>query len=366
VSLDSARAGSPSPWLVSRNFDLTVFVAPVLGSWLLAAVSGRLATASGETPTWAWLMFVVGIDVAHVHSTTARVYVDPRERSRRALYWVVPVLAFAGARAAYAVSAACFWRLLAYLAVLHFLRQQVGWLRLYRRRAGERSRFDARLDELTLYMCMLYPLLEWHVRLPQPFHWFMPGDFIAGLPRVFADAARWLWWSTLGVFALRQLQLGLREGVSRIRWGKLGLIGSTALAWYVGIVWIADDFAFTVTNVIAHGVPYMAMSYRVTRELRAVNTRDALPWFLTNGAYYGVLLVGLALAEEWLWDAGIWHEHADVLFSPSVEVGDLEAWIVPLLALPQLVHYLLDAYLWRLNGDNPKLAHALGLRAEPA
>jgi hypothetical protein len=33
---------------------------------------------------------------------------------------------------------------------------------------------------------------------------------------------------------------------------------------------------------------------------------------------------------------------------------------VPLLALPQATHYLLDAWIWRVKG-NPELARRLGL-----
>ena len=33
--------------------------------------------------------------------------------------------------------------------------------------------------------------------------------------------------------------------------------------------------------------------------------------------------------------------------------------LVPLLALPQLTHYILDAYVWRLDGTNPGLSTAL-------
>ena len=40
--------------------------------------------------------------------------------------------------------------------------------------------------------------------------------------------------------------------------------------------------------------------------------------------------------------------------------------LVPLLALPQLTHYILDGYLWRLDGTNPGLAAALGVAPSAA
>lgn len=363
----------PAVWLVSRRFDLWVFVAPALGSLLLAGFGPRLAEADGRTPLWAWLLFVVGIDVAHVHGTTLRVYMTSHELLRRpALYLGVPTLALIVSVLVYAHDPRLFWRLLAYLAVFHFIRQQIGWARLYRKRASEQSRFDARLDEAVLYVSMGYPLLVWHARLPTDFEWFMPGDFLRwnditdalalssrwhGLLPHLVDAASIIWAGLLLGFGLRQWQLKRRG--TPLRTGKLLLVATTASTWFCGIVWFANDFAFTVTNVVAHGVPYMVMSYRVTR---SVPFGSAL--LNRSGLAYLCALVSLALAEEWLWDASVWHEHA-ALFPAlaAMSAGALESILVPLLALPQIVHYVLDAYLWRLDGSNPGLQAALLVEA---
>jgi hypothetical protein len=65
------------------------------------------------------------------------------------------------------------------------------------------------------------------------------------------------------------------------------------------------------------------------------------------GAFVGVLLL-LAFAEELAWDRLVWHEQAWLFGSGGVQSGDLAlALIVPLLALPQATHYLLDGVLWR-------------------
>lgn len=340
-----------SYWLVSARFDLAVFVAPALLSLLVAAGSGVLAGPQAQTPTWAWLLLVVGIDVAHVHGTTLRVYLNAGERRRRAwLYRLVPAGAFGVSVLAYAYSAGLFWSLLAYLAVVHFVRQQIGWARLYRRRAGETSRLDARLDELTLYAAMIYPLIVWHTRLPVAFAWIIGDDFLPGLPPLAADLAMPLWAALLLAFATRQLQLRSRGVPFRV--GKICLVATTAATWWLGIVYVADDFAFTVTNVVAHGVPYMAMSQRVDKR----SYRSPL--------LYVMALCALAFTEEWLWDVSVWHEHDTLFPAPA---WDLEfAWglLVPLLALPQIVHYVLDAYLWRLDGSNPGLAQVLLPRSD--
>ena len=62
------------------------------------------------------------------------------------------------------------------------MRQQYGWVALYRRRLGAATRLDRVLDDAAIYSATLYPLLYWHAHLPREFEWFIEGDFIPGLP----------------------------------------------------------------------------------------------------------------------------------------------------------------------------------------
>ena len=366
---EPAPSRSPSPWLVSARFDLAAFVVPVVVALALGAAAGRLADPEGRTPTWAWVALVLLVDVAHVHGTTVRVYLDPAELARRPLlYAAVPLVALAVGVAAYQVSPLAFWRLLAYVAVVHFVRQQIGWLRLYRRRAGESGRLDRALDEATIYAATLYPLLAWHAEIarhgPPPFEWFVAGDFVAWVPPRLVEVARPLWALLLASFGARALWSWRRSG--RFATGKALLVATTAITWWAGIVLWRNDFAFTATNVLAHGVPYLAVSFVVGERGPAEVTRRT--WLaravFRRGRFviYAALLGTFAWVEEWLWDRGVWAERATLFPGPALDAGALWPVLVPLLALPQLTHYILDGYLWRLDGSNPGLDEALGLR----
>src|SRR5262245_44823430 len=160
--------------------DLFVFggsAALALGFVALAPV----IAPDGAVPTWAWIAFVLCIDVAHVWTTLFRTYLDPEElRRRRAAYVGIPVACYAAGVALHAVSDRWFWRALAYVAVFHFVRQQVGWVAIYRARAGERKKVDRWLDDAVVYAATGWPLLVWHTSLPRSFRWFMDGDFLDG------------------------------------------------------------------------------------------------------------------------------------------------------------------------------------------
>jgi hypothetical protein len=359
--MSSTHASTKSPWLFGRSVDLAVFAGAPLAALALVGLGGAFEIR--EVPAWAFLVAVVGIDVAHVHATLFRVYFDPIEvRRRKALYVGLPIVLYATGVALYAqFGAVGFWRVLAYVAVFHFIRQQVGWTALYRRREPRASRLDASLDLLAIYAATIAPLAHWHAHLPRTFSWFFAGDFIAGLARPIDRIALTIESIVLFVFAARYLQRA-SSGES-LAHGRLLVVAGTALTWYVGIVVCDDDFAFTVTNVIPHGVPYFALAVMYARARYADPRRDASAKFARGLVRAGVstmigLLVAVALFEETLWDRLVWHDH-ESLFGAAPRLGSrLLSVVVPLLALPQFVHYALDGFVWRRRG-NPTLEGVL-------
>src|ERR1044071_681100 len=183
VAAESTSAAPQSSWwLFSPRVDVCVFGGSARVSLLLLWVGARAGVLEGDSPDWAWVPAVLLVDVAHVYATAFRVYFDREELKRRlSLYVLAPSSALAVSVALYSESEALFWRALAYLAVFHFVRQQYGWVALYRARAGERGRAGWCVDAAAVYMATLYPLAYWHAHLPRRFWWFLPGDF-AGLP----------------------------------------------------------------------------------------------------------------------------------------------------------------------------------------
>ena len=342
-------------WLFSPRVDVGVFAGSALASAALVLLGPALGIGA-DTPLWAWALLVLGIDVAHVWSTLFRVYLDGDELRRRpVLYAAAPMLAWAVGVSAYAVSSGLFWRLFAYVAAWHFVKQQVGWMVLYGRRARS-SDAAIRLDQAAIYAATLGPVVWWHANLPRPFWWFVEGDFIGGLPHWAGTAALAAHFAVLGAWAIAQ--------VRAFHLGKLLLLVATWVAWFGGIVLARNDFAFTVMNIVLHGVPYFALLYRYAKGRAAEGSygnaglilRAGLPGFFS-------LLIGLAFLEEFFWDRVVWHERSALFGGAGFEVPEgLLVLVVPLLALPQATHYLLDGFIWRTR-DDPKLIARLGWAA---
>lgn len=346
----------PGRWLFSPRLDLAVFALPAALALAVVALAPVLDLPA-ETPDGAWIVLVLMVDVAHVWSTAFVTYLDPTELRRRpALYALVPLAGWVGGVALYAAGGpALFWRALAYLAVFHFVRQQYGWVALYRARAGERDRAGALLDGAAIYAATLYPLIWWHAAPARAFAWFRPGDFATGLPGRVATVAGALYLAIVAAYVVRAVVQGRRGPVP---WGKHLVVTTTAACWYTGIVLVDGDLTFTVTNVLIHGVPYAALIFVYGRAVAAADPVTAAgpgARLLARGALVFVATLWVvAYLEELLWDRAVWHDRPH-LFGGDLGLDDVHTWLVPLLAVPQLTHYVLDGVLWR-RGHNPRLA----------
>ncbi len=354
-----------SRWIRSPAFDLTFLIGPAWITAIAATFIGLRARNEGiDIPSlgpYGWFILVLLVDVAHVYSTLFRTYLDPREREehRTALVWI-PLVAWAVGAILHSIDPALFWRVLTYIAVFHFIRQQYGFLALY----GARDCSGvSRLDRAVIYAVTLYPILYWHTH-PRDFVWFITGDFTTGLPSIVEFVARILTLGIAAAWAIEKTTETIRS--RRFAAPKILWVLGTALSWNIGIVVFNSDLIFTFTNVISHGVPYLALVWLTGRagaerepsrelSLGAFRVRSLrLFSFTMIPVYLGVLIL-LAYLEEGLWDVWIWKDHVAFFpafhalfygFHPGVE---LTAILVALLTLPQATHYVLDGFIWKIR-----------------
>ncbi len=330
-------------WLFSPRVDLGVFVGSFVLSMAALGVGAATGVLHAETPGWAWVPAIVLCDVAHVWSTVFKTYLDPSERRARArLFAVAPIVGLVASVALYAVGELAFWRALAYVAIFHFVRQQYGWVALYRAKAGEA---DGRLvDTAAIYAATCGPLLYWHTHVPRRFSWFVPDDVVA-IPSLLYPIGAVLYVVAMLAYVARSVSLWAR---GRGNPGKDVVVVTTAAAWLVGIVVFDSDYAFTVTNVLMHGIPYFAIVWAHAKKEGATPVaRSSVYGALTQHVlvFLGALWL-VAFVEELVWDRAVWHDRA-WLFGEGWDLGAAKLVVVPLLALPQLTHYVLDGFIWK-------------------
>jgi hypothetical protein len=368
------------PWLSSQKWDLLWIISPAFISTAAVLLFRQQMLEAQNVPLWVWVCFILLIDVAHVYATLFRTYLDRQAFSRnKAILVAAPLIAWIGGSLLYCLDEIFFWRALAYLAVFHFIRQQFGFMVLYSRREDDQAKRFRFLDGAAIYAATIYPVLFWHTHL-RNFCWFVPGDFFQSAPVALCEIGFALYAAIACAYIAKEIYLTFKLHTFNLP-KNLILLG-TALSWWVGIISINSDVAFTITNVVSHGVPYMALVWlyhggkkgaaekgtaklavkeklEATESDVAAKSPDAKAWqaaLLSNALVFFLFLAFLAYIEEGFWDGLIWREHLSV-FAPFARlplIGDaaLLGLLVPFLSLPQSTHYLLDGFIWRVKERN--------------
>ncbi|HLP51512.1 MAG TPA: hypothetical protein VK154_11545 [Chitinophagales bacterium] len=349
---------SKQPWLHSLGIDsLFILLPPFATLAIIALLPEKFKNQEGMT-TAIWVSLVLLIDVAHVYSTLYRTYFDKEmHHKHRNLLINIPLLAFIGGVLLYSIGAMVFWRVLAYIAVFHFIRQQYGFIRLYSRKETP-NRINRTIDALAVYAATIYPVLHWHLSGKRNFDWFVEGDFYYFKSDFLLYVGTYLY---IGIFLLYLGKETLQSFRSRtFNLPKNLLMAGTFISWFFGIVYFNGDVAFTALNVISHGIPYMALIWIFGK--RKAEQKKEQTSILLRAVFssYGIVLFLLILfffsfVEEGVWDALVWNDHKDVFgafyFLPQVKTNLLLAVIVPLLTLPQLTHYIIDGFIWKVRAS---------------
>jgi hypothetical protein len=282
-----------------------------------------------------------------VYSTLFRMYWDRKTFQKyKSLLLIIPIMAFAIGFCLHYFSVALFWRLLAYVAAYHFIRQQYGFMRLYSRKETPR-RWERIVDTIAIYSATVYPLIYWHIHATDSLAWFVQGDFIALELQSYDVIFKSLYVVVMVIYVAKEALTIFRSGTLNIP--KNLIMAGTCLSWYVGIVAFQGDLIFTLLNVVAHGIPYMALIW-IHGEKK---TKSGFTFNMKGLGIFIISILVLAYIEEFFWDIFIWNDHPTIfpaLFNALNEPLLLSV-VVSVLVLPQVTHYVLDGFIWRLSKD---------------
>lgn len=365
-------------WLFNKSIDLLVLLLPVWVVWLVCfALPARVLQM--ELPLWVWVVFVLGIDVSHVWSTIFRTYLDKEEfTSHKKLLILSPILCFIVFFLVANVSVSWFWTLLAYVALYHFIKQQYGFMQLYRAKYGFLNLKKRLSDKFIIYLGMLYPVWYWHLNSDRRFSWFVDGDFFR-LKSIFEMIPFWhvgylsnvnlmcnlTYFTILFIWLIEEVYLH-HKGNHKLPIGKWLWILTTWGNWYLGIVYFNSDLVFTITNVVAHGLPYMALVFFYVEKKREMKLSKAS--YFENIYRVGFMLIAvlvLAYGEEYFWDMWLYQENTaffQTLLKYPMQMAQepvVQATVLALLSVPQATHYVLDGFIWKSNPKNPYIKSVL-------
>jgi hypothetical protein len=344
-------------WIRSKSYDLIFILSiPFLCVFLLLLFPNYFSNDANNNALY-WFILVVCIDVGHVYSTIFRTYLDKQViQNNRTLFILSPILLYVLSVLLYNVSSLLYWRCLAYLAIFHFIRQQYGFMRLYARK-DIAEKWSSILDSITIYAATLYPIIYWHLNGKAQFNWFVSNDLIYINKPELIIFFNIVYLIILLLYVCKEsYSLAFRKSINIPK--NLLIIG-TIISWYLGIVYFNGDLIFTLFNIACHGIPYFALVWAFGN--KRVSKENSLHWiykvFIPKYLIgFIVFLIAIAYLEELLWDGLVWREHFAV-FPTSFILPDLSQYtlllnfVVPLLAMPQLLHYFIDGFIWKINKD---------------
>lgn len=340
------------PWLLHAQKELWFICLPPFLCLLLIFLFPSFFQSSQELSTAWWVVLILVIDVGHVYSTLYRTYLDKQQwLLHKPKLILIPILCLLIACLLFQLGDHLFWRIMAYTAVFHFIRQQYGLVKVYLRH--ETSKSFSRITTYAVYGSMLYPLIYWHCYGPFQFNWFTSDDFIFWKNPMLEQVAGLVYFLLLLVYLVFVIQRYIRTKEFNVP--VFLVLSGTALNWYFGIVYFKSDLSFTLLNVISHGIPYIALVWllgeKQSKDTARAQYRFQSYFFRRYGLFLFLFIpLFLGFVEEGFWDAWVWNEHAEVFsWFYAFQGSNLKYLVVPILITPQLTHYVLDGFIWKLS-----------------
>jgi hypothetical protein len=333
-------------WIVNAKVDVLTILSIPFVALLCAFIFHTFQISLSTSNVFHWLLLVVFIDAGHVYGTLFKTYfaVESQVNFPKKLLWIVPVVCFLLLFLIHTFWSNTYWKCIAYFAVFHFVRQQYGFMRLY-----SKEKRLTMIDQLTIYVACLYPMLYWHVFNDRSFVWMSDDDFIGlSFLEPYFVYFKYAYFIIIGLYVGQEVWSLLKT--KNVYLSKNLVLVGTFLNWYFSIIYFDSDLIFTFLNIVSHGVPYIFLVYfSESRKRKYTLSRIQFQWI--SFILFTSFIFFLAFIEEGLWDALVWHEHTEIFkwFRFTFELPSVE-WkfiVVPLLTLPQVTHYVFDGIVWK-------------------
>jgi hypothetical protein len=381
-----------SHWFKNAKFDLLFLTSPYIMTCLVLLIpfhtESELASFWAIAPFYWWFVIDIVFDWAHVWSTLYRTVFDgDTMNTHNKGFWVsLPIISFIVIFIFGFISKEILLRFLFYSVYYHGVKQLYGIISLYRTRhklnSGELSEAEnlhfkkmAFWDRVMVNCCFFVPFFLWHFRahpglniifrLDQAYirDFFLSPEYFAG---VFGYS-----WNEIGA-----LVLFLFVGLPTLRWSwlhfsKIVEIPIGKVIWvYANVITYIALFWFNSTHILAmdlllvvHALPYMALIALYRYKMQEEETEEAptIKSFIFSGWKSWGLVFVAAVFQVFLLDVVFLQVSIGAYFAPVsfLNMVQTSPWVrgtvCGLLFLPNVTHFLVDAYIWRFDGKNPHL-----------
>ena len=363
-AVNPSSLGRPG-WFVGPRVD--IWFVPGLG----ALLSACLFVASKDKSVFivCAVLFEVLSDYPHVLQTTARVWLDPRERSKYGRHYAIS-LAVTGSLVVglmYSHEILILASIWAYWQVLHVLKQHYGILSIYA--AKHKYRASKRAAKYALFSGCLAPVIF------RAAHGFQFTNYVIfGYRLPFSDlkvptppipwlvvAAGYAFFAvTLAIFVRQQWRLrrSPAPGERPLPAMALATMISAIVSYNLSYLLVSDLFALILIATTTHSLQYHVISWtRNNTRFGAEAAAPAGPAESAAPAEPGKRAPLLA----WLSRRRAVPAYIAFFVAAGVITGQIDMVLLGVIPLTFVLHHFyLDGVVWK-NKTNPELAYELGI-----
>jgi hypothetical protein len=349
------------PWIHSWYGDtLGFFTIPIL---FVALAYFHLPPFNGlsRSDLSSVVYAVLVLDWGHIFAQWYRIFLNPAEsRKAKFLYtlsYVLLILTLALLLTFFLIHS-YVETFLVYFVIYHFIRQHYGFIRIYSKTDGEKSKIESFVEGLFIYLSMWTPVIFWHIEFPfDTYYWVVHFIKFLYAKELFQIALLFYFLSSI-LFVYFELKRFLKTKV--VNTPKLLAIFSAGLAW--GSVSFFKDVPILIffTVVLTHDVSYIVLVWFIGRRDKIL-TQNKIKWnslWSVPGSivyFLGILIISRLVI-------GV---HAEIVFDLNKSyfligtlLNDLKNDSTFLIKLGWSIffvtqghHYFIDRYLWKKEKD---------------
>jgi hypothetical protein len=299
-------------------------------------VHSSLIALPAQPPPFYFLFFSLFVDGPHFFSTSYVTYGDSQIfRQLKLLMIATPLLILsAGFVFHYTGHSHYFYMFAAYCAVLHFIRQEFGWMKISSRFEKNAPRWLYHVDVNTSYAMTIIPFL-WYTRKSHLYgYWFRQGDLFS-VPDSFATMALTFYFPIVAIFLLANAYQTYRTRTFNL--SKFMVFLNTLFGWYIARVFVKDLYLGIWLVIFHHSIPYLFVVLKHERASKKMN------WLKDLGKYrIPILYITCFLAYT------VYHFLTESEWIREMKNQEImNAMILSFIAIPGLTHFILDAFIWK-------------------
>ncbi len=347
-----------SNWIVSKRYDLFYFIGSVLASFLILGFHILLAYGfdieiERNTGIITFTVFSGLFDMPHILQMFSRSHVDQEEHKRhrhRIVYGLI-LFVLIGELSVFLGYEIIVFNIGLVLGVWHILKQNIGFLKIYKGLNGDRAGFDRFLDEGIYYaVCAAGILGDIDFFEDGGGAWSSLG--LADGRAVLGGGAFVIFCLFCVVFISRQLWLIKRKVALNLQ--KLLFMGAT-IPIYILLLLEFESVGFAVpltifiaVETIYHDVQYQGWIQLYQKRRFPQDPEMPKRWFKRT-LYIGLLLALVPIIFRYLKMYGGWSLESLM----SIEKKYLIYFSMPVYMLI-VYHYYIEGVIWRFR-ESPEL-----------